>query len=121
MEFVSRSKTPSVKSVSIMNTDSIVLRKKLYEILNEKIHEMDENIVFGTEGSRMSRLNAAWNERLESIPGLKRMSMMMSLIVERKNDEVWIDDPLVSIGSSQGKISVPLDVATKIVTLGYLP
>ncbi len=94
--------------------------------MNEKLQKMEEEfMVMGTESSRLNRLNYKWmnykwNEYLESVPGIKRMSKMMSLILEKGEHEIRIKDPL-DFSGNQGSISMHLETAVKIATLGYLP
>lgn len=105
-----------------MNTDStLALKEKLYEIMNQKLLCMEYGMILSTEHSRMNRLNEEWNEYLNTI-GLTRISKIMSLVLGAPHQEsdVWITDPL-SFGTTQGVISMPLETATKIVALGYIP
>lgn len=96
------------------------LEQKLYEIMSQKLQQMEQGLPVATEYSRINILNHMWNERLGEIPGLTRMSKMMSLILAKSENQVWVKDPLV-ISGNEGQISLPVDTAMKIVALGYMP
>lgn len=108
--------------------------QRVYHLLEDRLSRMSDEIGHEerdpTESSRFKRLDSAWTEYLEGL-GLKRTilraltqnGLQKRVAREYSRCEVWlnyykISDPLYVTG---GFIEVPKELATKILTLGFLP
>jgi hypothetical protein len=108
--------------------------QRVYDILEDRLSRISDEIGHEesdpTESSRFKMLESAWTECLEGL-GLKRTvlfaltqkGLQKRVAREYSRCEVWLDhyrisDPLYVTG---GFIEVPKELATKILTLGFLP
>lgn len=117
--------------------------QRVYDLLEDRLSRMSDEIGHEerdpTESSRFKRLDSAWTECLKGL-GLKRTilraltqnglqsaltqnGLQKRVAREYSRCEVWlghyrISDPLYVTG---GFIEVPKELATKILTLGFLP
>lgn len=98
------------------------IEEKLYGLFEKKLAELEDRINgrINPKWRPMQRLQEEWADFLSKVPGAENVSKIMSLILQRHEDVVWVKNPLV-IGGNQGIISVPRETATKIVALGYIP
>lgn len=85
------------------------MNEKLYNIFNKKLQSIKE--------SNNKNLRKSWKEYLSGIEGIDRMGRLMSMVVDCPSDKVQITDPF----GEDAVLRVDINLAIKIITLGYIP
>lgn len=100
----------------------MTIEEKLYEIFESRLQQIE--VRFANAGkprwSYWHRLQEEWSEFLEGFKDLGRSSRMMTLVLDKKDDVIRINDPLSTSGNDC-VLEIPVDTAMKILALGCLP
>lgn len=98
----------------------MTLEQKLYDIFERRLHVLESGISVASESARQIILKQDWNNIVDSLEDVQRISFLVAMITQKSPDHVHINDPLV-FGGNQGIISIKTETAMKIAALGGLP